>query len=380
MAEDPEIRALMKRMNADYLHIRELAGLFCRELLLAPSEDVWALFMRSLPDVSAVKLDVSEPPSAPGHVQAAAVTFRREEFPMIDLVSRADLTVGELDAERIFSQERDLWITDHKPFKFLRHPLVSAIMAVETFFEACRILYPYLKVKGLRNAQFLDIIECAPGTQRPASILCRTVESAAEEILCEVSLVGRDAAKSRPVDRRHANYRGVVVLAGGNESDSLDLDGFPVALDELDSRPMDHAEALEWYEKRTDLVGRYRVIDTLDGTSATAISGTIRYQEKGDFAGRTENRYQYSPYLLEALMQMVNFYIVMRNADEERSMIPYGIGELMFSGKCTKGQTVRMEARLRTQTNEGLTWDARGIDENGRVLMVARNVMMRWFS
>ncbi len=49
MAEDPEIRALMKRMKAELtFHANELAGLFCRELFEAPADDVWVLFMRSL--------------------------------------------------------------------------------------------------------------------------------------------------------------------------------------------------------------------------------------------------------------------------------------------------------------------------------------------
>ncbi len=82
---------------------------------------------------------------------------------MIDSVSHIDVAKGQLDAARSFSQERDLWVSDHKPFKFMRHPLVSAIMAIETFMEASRILYPHLTVKGLRNAQFLDIIECPQG-------------------------------------------------------------------------------------------------------------------------------------------------------------------------------------------------------------------------
>ena len=30
MAEDPDIRELMRRMGASYIHVNELAGLFCR--------------------------------------------------------------------------------------------------------------------------------------------------------------------------------------------------------------------------------------------------------------------------------------------------------------------------------------------------------------
>jgi hypothetical protein len=142
MAEDPEIRALMKRMKAGYIHADELAGLFCRELFVAPADDVWVLFMRSLPDLSTVLLDGAVATPANGEIEAATVAFKLEDLPMIETISRIDMQKGELHASRSFTQAKDLWIQDHKPFKFLKHPLVSAIMAVETFMEAARCFIP----------------------------------------------------------------------------------------------------------------------------------------------------------------------------------------------------------------------------------------------
>ena len=106
MAEDEEIRSLMKRMNADYLHVQELAALFCRELLIAPEEDVWVMFMRSLPDLSTVKLDTNDPPSEPSLLNAASLNFKLDEFPMIESVSRIDLQKGELEAGRPFHKRK----------------------------------------------------------------------------------------------------------------------------------------------------------------------------------------------------------------------------------------------------------------------------------
>ncbi len=81
MAENQEIRALMKRMNAAYLHAEELAALFSRELLLAPTDDVWAMFMRSLPDLSTVRLDTSEPQPDEAEVSVEAMSLRKHVFP-----------------------------------------------------------------------------------------------------------------------------------------------------------------------------------------------------------------------------------------------------------------------------------------------------------
>ena len=381
MAEDREIRALMKRMKAGYIHADELAGLFCRELFVAPADDVWVLFMRSLPDLSTVLLDAAEATPANGEFEAATVAFKLEDLPMIETISRIDMQKGELQASRSFTQAKDLWIQDHKPFKFLKHPLVSAIMAVETFMEAARVLYPHLEVRGIRDAQFLDILECPPGLTRSSEVSCRRVHASAGEVICEVSLASTEISPSgRVMERMQANYKALVLLHGTDRFRVDKLPGFPVKLDELDSRPMDSAEVVQWYQDRTDLRGRYRVIEDLNGTSPGAIRGRMIYREIQDFADPRQTRYQYSPYLLEALMQVVNFYIVMRDPSQERSMIPHRIGEMQFLRKCTHGERITIEARMQDQNEAGISWNARALDEQGKVVMQAKNIMMRWFS
>ncbi|MEJ2716352.1 MAG: SDR family NAD(P)-dependent oxidoreductase, partial [Deltaproteobacteria bacterium] len=381
MADDPEIRALMKRMNAAYVHADELEGLFYRELFFGAPEEVWVLFMRSLPDLKSVRLDSSEAPPDEGEMETCTVVFKSDDFPMIDSVSFADLSKGELSATRIFSRKKDLWISDHKPFKFLRHPLVSAIMALETFMEASRLLYPYLKVVGIRNAEFLDIIECPPEVERSSVVSCRRVESAGSEVVCDVSLATHEISPSGQVmERMYKNFRSLVILGNAKESPAGDPPGFPVRLDELDTRPMNHAEVLDWYNDRSDMQGRYRILRELDGTGAGAVRGRFIYDQNDDLASPLKSRYQYSPYLLEALMQVVNFYVVMRDRNEQRAMIPYKIGEVAFYKNCAVGENLTLEGRLKQQSEEGIVWDARAVDEKGATIIVARQMMMRWFT
>ncbi|MBI5569288.1 MAG: SDR family NAD(P)-dependent oxidoreductase [Desulfomonile tiedjei] len=380
MAENEEIRSLMKRMNAEYVHVRELAGLFCRELFVAPADDVWVMLMRSLPDVPTVKLDQSEVLPFPGRLHAGGVVFNGEEFPMIDAVSRIDMSEGLLEVARTFSHERDLWINDHKPFKIMKDPIVSAIMVVETFLEAGRLLYPHLTALGIRNAQFLDIIECPPGSPRQTEILCRRLESPGLEVVCEVSLAARELSPTgRVVEPKLANYRALVVLGGGPGRGFREPHDLRVTREELESRPMNRSEALKWYDNRTDLKGRYRVVQEMYGSASGAVMGRIQYAETADFAPPAKTHYQYPPYLLEGLMQVVNFYIIMRDPNEKRSMIPFGIGEMAFSRKCSPGEAITVEARIRHQTEEGITWDARAADKNGQTIMYAKDLVMRWF-
>ena len=45
MAEDPEVREMLQRKGVGYIHVDELAGLFCRELFVAAADDDWVMFM-----------------------------------------------------------------------------------------------------------------------------------------------------------------------------------------------------------------------------------------------------------------------------------------------------------------------------------------------
>ncbi len=71
MAENPEVRDLLRRRGVAYIHVHELAGLFCRELFVAPADDDWVMFIRTLPSVKTAPLgDLSHPAPADNWVAA----------------------------------------------------------------------------------------------------------------------------------------------------------------------------------------------------------------------------------------------------------------------------------------------------------------------
>jgi hypothetical protein len=149
--------------------------------------------------------------------------------------------------------------------------------------------------------------------------------------------------------------------------------------EELDPRPAGAAEVREWYENRTSMEGRYRVMEALDGTGPGLITGSTVYREIDDFAGLTGVRYRYSPYLLEAVMHLVNFYIVMRDEAETRKMIPAGLGQMRFTRRCQPGEKVYLQARLAQEDARGYTWNAQARDEIGLLLMQVTGLEMKWF-
>ena len=381
MAENPDVREMMRRKGAAYLHVNEIAALFCRELFAAPAEDDWVLFMRRLPSVRTARLNDTIQPLLNGELNGGGVTFRAADFPMIEGLSCLDIRRGQLDASRVFSQQKDLWIADHRPFTFVKDPLVSATMVLETFMEAARLLYPHLHVRGVRQVRLMAMIQCPSALPRPARISCRRAGNGLREVLCEVSLSAQDISPAGELMGSFIPHcKGQVILDGGGGNLGEGFQDFPIRPDELRTGPMDHKKVLKWYKNRSGLEGRYRVIDLVDGAGPGAVRGQTIHQETGDFANLRNARYQYSPYLLEALLQLATFYIAAMDPAERRSMIPTEIGELKFVRPCRAGERVILEARMRVQDEKGLTWDARGLDDQGRAIMQVHNMRMHWVS
>ena len=379
MAEDPDTRELMRMKGVSYIHVHELAGLFCRELFVSPDDD-WVLFMRTLPSVKTARLDTTRP-SPQGQSAGSFAAFSPGDFPMIEGIASLDIQRGHLAAFRSFSREKDLWIEDHRPLTFVKYPLVSAAMFLETFMEAARILYPYLQVRGVRQVRLMDMIQCPPGVPRPSRISCRPVGTGLREVVCETSLSTQEISPTgRLTDHLALHCQGQVILDGGDEDGCLGkgFPDFPVRQGELRTGPMESKRVLKWYKDRSGLTGRYRVLDFLDGAGPGVVRGRTIYRQTGDFANLPNAQYQYSPYLFEALLQLTGLYCVAMKMPEQRSMIPLEIGEMRFSRKCRVGEKIILEARMRTQNEQGFSWDARGLDEQGRTIMQVADMRMHW--
>jgi hypothetical protein len=254
-------------------------------------------------------------------------------------------------------------------------------MILETFMEAARILYPHLQVRGVSQVRLLNMIQCPPGVPRPSRISCRRADSGLRETVCEVTLEIQDISPTgRLTDRFTPHCTGQVILDGGGGYPREEFADFPVRPDELRTSPMGHTKVLSWYTGHSGLEGRYRVMEFLDGAGPGVVRGRTTYRESGDFSHLRNARYQYSPYLFEALLQLAAFHIAATDPSERRSMVPLEIGEMRFLRKCRSGEQITVEARLRAQDDEGLTWDARGIDDQGQTIMQVHGMRMQWVS
>ncbi len=378
MADNPEVKELMKLkgLASAFVHADELAQMFCRELFLGSPEQCRVLLARTFPAVRGTLIEATQPAGD----AAGGLCFKRGDLPMIGTVEDLNLKEGELTARRTYTLASDPWLKDHKPFRILKHPLVSGIMAIETFLEAGHLLYPHLRVLGLRRLKFADILEIPAGTEREARIVCRRQKNAGREIRCDVNLSSADMSPSgRILDRWSTNYEGQVILA--SESTAIaPLPELEINASDLDTRLLTPSEIQDSYERRTGLTGRYRVLETIQGTGPGVVKGDIVYREQEDVAGLPQTRYQYAPYLMEAMMHLFAFYPALREEEVSWDLIPAGMEELRFTRLARHGEHCTLDARLRSQDEQGFTWDARAVDKNGITILQVRSMRMNRFS
>jgi hypothetical protein len=143
---------------------------------------------------------------------------------------------------------------------------------------------------------------------------------------------------------------------------------------------MEPHEIQDTYEKRTGLQGRYRVLERIHGTGPGIIKGDMLYREQADMAGVDGVSYEYSPYLLEALMHLCAFYFHIRQEEASGNLIPAGMEEMRFARVARNGEKCTLEAWLRSQDDQGVTWDARAVDESGAPIMQVLSMRMNRFN
>ena len=381
MANTEEIRLSLKRkgLESAYVHADEISQVLVRELFLAPSQDVWVMFGRSLPMITSEETGFSRRYEKHKSTNDTNSIFVTPKLPMIDSITNMDLALQKLEAQRIFSVQKDLWIGDHRPFKKLKNPFVSAVMAVEACIESAYALAPHLKAKGVRNFSCLKFIECPPDAPRKASISCRKAHEDGRDIYYEVLMNTQEMNSFREEGRLFTNYSGEAIVsgcAGGN----VDLpEDFPRDKRVVPGTGRENAEIVGLYQKHSGLTGRYRVLREIEGINDDFIRARMQYGDEKDFSDNTASRYLYPVYVLESLIQMTFFYAVIRDKEEKRSLVPVSFNDMQFSRLCRTGEMVRLHGLIQSEDEFGFLWKLTALDQEGKAVMIVSDLRIKWF-
>ena len=384
MADTEELRALMPIIGYEYVHIDEMARLFCREFTGGAQGPTRVLFQRSAPETptaapTALQAKSEENGEAEPDLRNFFLSAPRQAFPLIDNLVQVDLKAPALSAQCLFSTTRDLWLSDHKPSTLFKFPLVSGIMMVELFFETARLLYPYLHPCGVSRLQFIDMISCPPQLIRQALCRCTQMETRAEKVVCELSLQARQIAPGgRDLDRMEEICAGRLLLQSHFPSPES-FPAFPISASEATLPSVDAKTLLELYN-HTGLQGRYRVLQQISLLAPDLASALARIPTLPDFADGPLQKYQFEPYALESIFQLIAFQtsLLQLPSEEANVLIPYAVDEILLDRRCAPGDELPVQARRRSRNEQGTVWDALVLDLDGNAVLSATGVNLRW--
>nr|WP_321258513.1 SDR family NAD(P)-dependent oxidoreductase [uncultured Pseudodesulfovibrio sp.] len=367
MANDPEVKKLlaMKNMGQAYVPIASLARLI--RLEIADGQPGWTLLSRP---VTAPIGDRFFPTGPENELLGRAV----HGLPMIDEITELKLETPEISIKRSVSHTTDPWLPNHKPYPILKYPLFSAVMAVESLLETAKALYPDFTPTGVKDVHFLDMIPCSEEATRELRVTANGRDTSIGATRVAASLSCRDMSpKGRQLDRWSDCYTAEIIMATTAEQMLT-----PPVWDGVDSLPpvtLSPSKIADIYAKYTAQLDRYQVIRKITGANERGATGITVYGDEKDFTSKRAP-YQYSPYLLEALMQLALFQPLAAGS-EIAPFLPVGIGELRFARRCNPDEAVALKVRLRENIKDGSVWDGMALDEKGNVLMIVEGLSMK---
>jgi len=378
MADTEELRALMRWSGYSYIHAREAAQLFCREMARRDQASGPVLFVRETPLVATAPVLRRTADQPDGNLENRSVNAT---MPLLDAVT-FDWRNRSLVATRSHQATRDLWLPEHRPLPMLKQPIVSGVMMVEMFAEAAQALYPYLSLQGLRHVKFIDRIECPPEQPRLSRIDCHVASLRAGGVDCALKLRTQELSPTgRRLDRWPLNAVATVILGAAIRQNIVPIEGLPFTVEEALRKTVARPTLLKMYKRFTALTGRYRPLQKISSCGAGLVEAEFVLPQQVDFADRRSNDYQTSPYLLEAMFQTVVFQTLLEQAAEVTTIaLPYAVGELEYHQASPAKGRLRLQARRRGEDAAGAIWDAAVYDETGRPIQSARGLEMRWLT
>ncbi len=373
MADSQDIREMMelKGLADAYVHIDELAPVAAREILCPEASGPSVLIARHMPVTATV-----EPLRTPVDDAEAGLILPVGGLPMLDQAKLTDLAAPKALCRRTVSHARDPWLPDHKPYPVLPHPLFSAVMMAEIFSEAACALFPYMEPVGLADMRFLDMLPCQPGQSLEVQVHAGPAKTEGGLVLVDAALLSEDISPSGRSLGRFSTHAEGRVLLGSARQPLPRPEGFDPGAPLDPGTGADRQETQRLYGAHTAQTGRYRVIESVAGTTADSVLGLMHYQLGQDVPGSSAPL-RTAPYAMEALMQLVLLHKLLRGLGKGPDRLPVGLGSMRFARLCRHGEALTLEARLREDGLALQVWDCCAYDSDGQVVMLLQGLLMR---
>jgi NAD(P)-dependent dehydrogenase (short-subunit alcohol dehydrogenase family)/acyl carrier protein len=367
MAEDEDIKAMIKANVGEnaFLHVEEIAEIIIRELRTGDRREQDIIPARELPPQMMV-VAMGQPQYSAWH--------STDQLDMIDGLVQVNWRRKSLLAKRTLEHTRDLWLKEHQPFPFLKQPITSAVMVVESFLEAASLLAPLPYPLVMEKIHFIKMLPAPLQQKTETFTLCR--EDRKRGIIdCSLGKIDRQADQFDPGDL-DSYFNGRVVLSAAAALPFADLAAEIPAVT-IKRPPLIAAEEMALcYQSRSGLTGRYRVLREICHCDARSISGKMIYPHLHDFTPPSKNSYLMPVYALEALLQLAGFHAGLQEKDQG-PMVPTAIDRLLIVRGCTAGEVIDLQARLITSDDGVATWRAAASDGDGAAIVVAEIQMTR---
>ncbi|THB77485.1 MAG: SDR family NAD(P)-dependent oxidoreductase [Desulfobulbaceae bacterium] len=355
MAEDPQVKDLIEaNIGADsYVCVTEIAEIIIHEITSGERESIDVMPLRSVLNFPTISHNAD--PIVHGW-------FSTDTCPLVDRIESLNFEAGEILTVKTLSQQSDPWILDHQPFSFLKDPIFSAIMVLESFLESTHLMMPQIVVNGFTDVRFLDMISCPPETDVGIEVHC--IRDAKESFL-QCILSRTDGSEQDQGTLKDICYTGTLHLSPLPIPDKhYQFEAVDFSADYVSSDKMD-----EQYISFCELSGRYRVLQKISDCDEKFISGIMRTPDCKDHDATQNSQYQYPLYILEGLMQLCAFHPGFQEHEKNTILIPASLDSVQWFTTNQPLTRYHLIAHRVINNRDRSKWNGTAYDDKGNVVM-----------
>lgn len=364
LADSPEVRALLeyKGLGHAFVPAAEVAEFICRDLFLPSEDQSGVAFSRPLNYQPGLDLSGSDLPAAGSSLVLAAgdLDVPREEMPLVDQLVAQDLQPGLLIAQRSFRTEKDLWLSDHRPYLGKEEVWLPGAAAIEAMVESARLMRPAMIPTAVQDVRFLAPFSVKPGQEATLRMEAALRAENSQETVCAVK--AWQLTPDGTWEQAHPGYAAKVILCPhspkASMADGQDILGNPAT---PNPKAISEEETRQWYRKATAFGPRYQVLRQISHIDGSQCRSLMEMPLNQDVDGLGPLRYHVPIYILEGILQSAGIFC-MQVVQPSGSVVPFSLDRVRIYQQPEPGREIRLVVRLTERREVTTVFSAQAID------------------